>query len=197
MALSAPSSISPGETIAFTCSFTPTAVTASDGTSTLSLTSITNTSGDNYTAVVPALPSVGNSLQYTTFGAVTMSATDGTDTAEDTMVLAAAEGQTVTIIEEGFSTGELSWLFGFDPDPAPIEPGDQGIESSPLLALDAFGGYVADEDGTYYITAIDKTDGIAQTYPLLVGPAAASAVRLTRRNLTRRTVTRRSLTARS
>lgn len=192
--ITAPASVSPGETISFTASgFTPNAATVSDGTSTLTLTSITNTTGDNYTAVVPDFPAVGDSLQYTTFGAVTLEATDGTDTADDTTNLTAAAGQTVTTLAATFDTSELSYLFDFSGTPA---TGDQFIEGSADLALDANGGYVADTDGTYVITGIDATDGIAQSYELIVGPAAASAGRLTRRNLTRRTLTRRSLTVR-
>lgn len=195
--LTAPVSISPGETISFTCSFAPTSVTVSDGASTLTLTNTTNTSGDNYTAVVPALPAVGQSLQYTTFGAVTMSATNGTDTEEDTTTLAAATGQTVTILAETFDTGELSYLFNFGGTPA---TGDQFIESSPQLALDANGGYVADTDGTYVITGIDATDGVAQSYKLILGDEPVDPPvdvgRITRRSLTRRALTRRSLTAR-
>lgn len=195
--ITAPASVSPGETISFTASnFTPNAATVSDGTSTLSLTSITNTEGDNYTAVVPALPTVGNSLQYTTFGAVTLSATDGTGTAEDTTALSAATGQTVTILAASFDTSELSYLFNFGGTPA---TGDQFIEGNAALALDANGGYVADTDGTYVITGIDATDGIAQSYELIVGPGETPSVvgRLTRRNLTSRNLTRRSLTSRS
>lgn len=142
--------IVPGTTITFTAtgfSGAVNSVTASDGTSTLTLTNITNTTGDNYTAVVPALPAVGSSLQYTTFGSVTMTVGDGTSTAQDTTSLVTS-AHPITTLGATFDTGELSWLYNFTPDPPPIEQGDQGTPQTAGITLEA--------DGAMQLTLMER-----------------------------------------
>lgn len=193
--ITTPATISPGETITFTATgFSGVnSVTATDGASTMTLTNIVNTTGDTYTADVPAFPAVGASQQMAAFGSVTMEVGDGTDTATDTTTLQVASGYSLTALGATFSTDENSYLFGFGGTPA---TSDQFFENSPNLVLGDEGDYIADTADTYVITGLDITDGIAQTYELIVGPAAAAIGRITRRALTSRNITRRSLTAR-
>lgn len=190
--VTADASVTPGATISHTptdFAGSLTTATLSDGTSTVSMGSVTDT-----TSLAPAL---GNDIQYTTFGpGRTYTAGNATETADTTTALNPPAGYALVTLGATFSTDEPSYLFDYGGTPA---AGDQFLyPTADSLVLNDDGSWSSPIDGTWTIYGIDASDGIMQSFPLTAGdPMTPGTVgKMTRRALTSRKITRRSLTAR-
>lgn len=157
--VSADASVTPGATLGYTVSNFAGAITTATLTDSkgnvLTLTSVTDTGA--------AVPALGDEQQYCLLEGVTLTVSDGTDTATDTLTFVPASGFAEVQLEAGFVTNETSFLYNYGGTPA---VDDQFIEGEADLVLFSDGTFDASTDGHYTIYAIDATDGWMQSFVL-------------------------------
>jgi hypothetical protein len=137
---------------------TITSAVLSDGTNTLTLTSVTDT-----TALVPAL---ANNLQYCLFGTVTLTVSDGTNSASTMLTLNPPAGYSKVSLLTGFVTDVNSFLYNYGGTP---QVGDQFVWNSTALILNSDGTFTATADGSYPVYGISSADGLMQSFNIIVG----------------------------
>lgn len=148
---------------------TLTSATISDGTNTINLTSLTDTSA--------TIPSIGNDVSRVITGTgLTVTVGDGVDTAQDTIDLNPPTGYSSVKLTSGFDTSEDSYLFSYGGTPA---IGDEFLFVTADVTLDSLGGIEAAGDITTTVYGIDATDGFMESFVLTLGPPVISGVKTT------------------
>lgn len=139
---------------------TITGATAQDGSGNImTLTSVTDTSAE--------IPSVGNNVQRCLTGPVTITVTDGSSNASDTLGLQPPADRTAQTVIVGFSTSPPSWLQGFS---GTVEVDDQALYlTDDYNIVDGLGGYERVSPGVSLWYYIDESDGIMQSYSIQSG----------------------------
>jgi len=148
------------DTITYTTTLTSlTSATLTDAESNVfTLTSVTDTSAD--------IPAIAAALDACLTGPVTLTVSDGSDTATAAITLDPLSGYTVTTLTS--LAGTPSWIDDWD---TAAEVGDQGQKDEPRLTLNADGSYSTTGDTAFsevvWVTAKTGGEVTAITYNFL------------------------------
>lgn len=149
---------------------TITSLTLDDGggNGPIALTTFTDTTFDG--------PSLADAIRPLV-GTVTLEASDGTNSASQSINLNPAATHTLVTIQAGFSTGPLSWLYQWGGTPA-VGMQAQFI-SADFNSIDGLGNFekVGAGSSTAYLS--DPADNQMQSFAIVTGPAVDGAINVT------------------
>ena len=147
---------------------TITTATIDDGTNTISLTSITDSSG--------VIPDYGDVVNRLLTGTVTLTLGDGTLTATKTFTLNPKTLYSSVKLTSGFSTTSESYLYNYGGIPA---IGDEFHYVTSEITLDNQGGWTTNGSGTTTIYGVDATDGVMESFTHETGAGSGGGSTIT------------------
>lgn len=163
--VTADSSVVPGATLSVSASGFGGAITTATLTDTadniLPLTNVTDISAD--------VPGLALDQQFCLFGSVTLTISDGEDSATTTLDLNPPANYThLVTLDANPDTSSTSYLENWTPDNGETNP-YEGAQVIATFTIFSDGTFEAPEDGTYQLYAIDDFDGRMQGFELIVG----------------------------